>query len=151
MLQSRGVQRQHVSRPTSNLRVQGLKVPTRNRSRYAKATCPIQRLSAHSGLNCRTGGEPHLFGQFAATCPTSLHWIGGMSPPSCPPASGFGFSKPGRMELPCFAGCFQLHPLPLQPHRLRHPHSFRAHADDLSSIALLTTLLRISIHGALSE
>ena len=84
MLRARGVQRQHVSRPTSNLWVQGLRVPIHTRSRYTKATCPIKGFSAHSGLNCRTRGEPHLFGQFTATCPTSLHWIGGLSPPNCP-------------------------------------------------------------------
>ena len=40
---------------------------------------------------------------------------------------------------------------PLQPPRLRLPHPLWAHAIDPSSIAILKTLPRISIHGALSE
>ena len=58
-----------------------------------------------------------MFGHIAATCPIPLHlkhWMGPLSPPSCPPAAGFGLAKPGERPPGCFAGCFQLPP-PLPP------------------------------------
>ena len=118
MLQGRGVQRQDVSRPASNLRVQGLKVPTHNRSRYAKATCPIQGLSAHSGLNCRTGGnltysgssqrraQPPCIGSAACRRPAAL-WqpvLASQSPGgwSCPTSRAASSCLLCRSNLP---GC----------------------------------------------
>ena len=47
-----------------------------------------------------------------------------MSPPNCPPAAGFGFSKPGGRELPVLANCFQLPPLPLLLFYVKGPPAF---------------------------
>ncbi len=124
MLLGRGVKRQHRSRPTSNLRIQGLDKTritldqgTRKRPAQSRDFLPIR------GLNYRIRGVDLTCSdssrQRARTPCISKHFIGNLSPPSCPPAAGFGFSKPGGRELPC-----QLPPLPLLLFYAKGPPAF---------------------------
>ena len=76
------------------------------------------------------------------TCPRFLHLkhrISNLSPPSCTPAPGFGFSKPGVREL--LRSC----------HRSNLPGSGCHTLSGLTGSIHRITLPRISIQGALSQ